>query len=93
MTVGVGCAAASLLGLARLVPQHRWLLALTLGLLALGAGLVAILLWLGDDPSEWYLRGLGGPDRAGGVRRLRPVLHWVDRSELKGVEFLTDSIR
>jgi hypothetical protein len=80
MAVAVACALASLLALARLAPGHRWVLTLTLALLALGAALVAIAPWLGDDPAEWYLRAMGVSLIALAAFTVSvPVLHWVDR--------------
>lgn len=84
MVVAVALAAASLMSLARLAPRHQWVLALTLGLLALGAALVAVAPWLGGDPSEWYLRGMGAVLIALAAFVLSvPVVHWVDRSTLR----------
>jgi hypothetical protein len=55
-------------------------LTLTLALLALGAALVAIVPWLGDNPAEWYLRGMGVSLIALAAFTVSvPVLHWVDR--------------
>jgi hypothetical protein len=80
MAVAVACTLASLVALARLAPAHRWVLTLTLGLLALGAGLVAIVPWLGDEPAEWYLRAMGVALIALAAFTVSvPVLHWVDR--------------
>jgi hypothetical protein len=94
MTVAVACAAASLLALARPAPRHRWVLTVTLGLLALGAALVAIAPWLGDDPSEWYLRALGVVLIALAAFAVSvPVLHWVDRSTLAVTESVTSAVR
>ncbi len=94
MITAVGCAAASLLGLGRLVPRHEWVRAAALGLLALGVGLVAILPWLGDEPSEVYLRALGVVLIALAAFAVSvPVLHWIERSQLTVVEQLSDGIR
>jgi hypothetical protein len=80
MALAVAGALASLLALARLTPGHRWVLTLTLGQLALGAALVASVPWLGDDPAEWYLRGMGVSLIALAAFTVTvPVLHWVDR--------------
>jgi hypothetical protein len=77
----VAAAVATLLARARLARGHEWVLAATLGLLAVGAALVAVSPWLGDDPSEWYLRGLGVVLIAlAGFTVTVPVLHWIDRS-------------
>lgn len=94
MPVAAACAAASLLGLARLTLRHRWVLALTLGLLALAAGLVATLPWLGDDVSGWYLRTMGVVLIALAAFAVSvPVLHWVDRSALGAAEVASDAVR
>lgn len=80
LAVAVACALASLLALARLAPGHRWVLTLTLALLALGAALVAIAPWLGDDPAGWYLRTMGVALIALAACAVSvPVLHFVDR--------------
>jgi len=85
-TLAAACTAASLLALARLARQHRWVFALTLGLLALGATLVAVSLWW-DDPSEIYLRGMGVVLIALAAFAVTvPVLHWVDRATLAVAE-------
>lgn len=94
MTVAFGCVAASLLGLARLTPRHAWVLKVALWLVALAAGLVAIVPWLGDDPSEWYLRTMGVVLIALAAFAVSvPVLHWVDRSALTFAELPSDGVR
>jgi hypothetical protein len=83
LIVAGGASAASLIALARLGPHHRWVLDATLALLAIGAGLAATMPWLGDDPSEWYLRALGVILIALAAFAVSvPVLHWVDRASL-----------
>lgn len=87
MTVAVACAATCLLGLVQLASRHRWVLVLTLGLLALAAALVATVPWLGDDPNEWYVRGMGVVLIALAAFAVSlPVLHWVDRGTLAAAE-------
>jgi hypothetical protein len=94
MTVAVACAAASVLALARLAPRHRWVVALTLGLVAVGAALVTIVPWLGDDPGEWYLRSMGVVLIALAAFAVSvPVLHWVDRSALADAAPRTGTVR
>jgi hypothetical protein len=93
MTLAVAGAAASLLALARLAPHHRWVLVLTLGLLALGATLMAIMPWLGDDPTEWYVRGMGvALITLAAFTVSVPVLHWVDRGTVAAADSV-DAIR
>lgn len=94
MTVAVACAVACLLGLARLAPRHRWVLTVTLGLLALGAAMEAIMPWLGDDPGEWYMRSMGVVFIALAAFAVSvPVLHWVDRGSLAVAESVTGEVR
>lgn len=77
------CTAASLLALAQLAHGHRWVFATTLGLLAVGAAMLAILLWLGDDPSETYVRAMAAVLIVLAAFAVTvPVLHWVDRGAL-----------
>ena len=94
MTVAVGCTAASLLGLARLTPRHAWVLRLALLLVAFGTALVAIVPWLGDDPSEWYVRTMGVVLIALAAFAVSvPVLHWVDRGALALAALPSDGVR
>jgi hypothetical protein len=94
LTLAAAGAAASLLALARLAPRHRWVLGVALGLLALGATLMATLPWLGDDPSEWYLRGMGVVLIALAAFAVSvPVLHWVDRSTLAVAQSSSGGVR
>ena len=92
--VAVACVVASLLALARLAPSHRWVLLVTLGLLTVGTTLYTVLLWLGDDPSEYYLRALGVVlvVLAAFVVTV-PVLHWVDRGAVAVTEARPDAVR
>ncbi len=86
-TVAVACAAASLLALARLAPRHTWIFAVTLTLLGLGAAMISLLLWLGDDPADEYLRALGVVMIVLAAFTVTvPVLHWVDRGALAAAE-------
>lgn len=81
--IAFACTAASLLALARLAPRHAWVFRTTLALLALGALLVSVVFWLGDDPSEVYLRGMGVVLIVLAAFAVSiPVLHWIDRSTL-----------
>lgn len=87
MTVAVAGAAASLLALARLAPPHQWVLVLALGLLALGAALMGIMPWFGDDASEWYVRATGVVLITLAAFTVSvPVLHWVDRGTIAAAE-------
>lgn len=87
MIMAVAGAAASLLALAQLAPRHRRLLRLTLGLLALGATLMAITPWLGDDPTEWFVRAMGVELITLAAFAVSvPVLHWVDRGTIAAAE-------
>jgi DNA-directed RNA polymerase subunit RPC12/RpoP len=93
LTLAVACAIASLLALARLAPRHEWVFTVTLGLLALGAGLLAVLPWLGDDPNEVYVRGMGVVLIALAAFAVTvPVLHWIDRGAL-AVAASPDAVR
>ncbi len=75
--------AASLLALARLAPRHAWLQRVTYTLLGLAAALYAVLPWLGDDPSEWFVRTLGAVMVALAAFAVSvPVVHWIDRGTL-----------
>jgi len=86
LVLAAGCAAASLLVLSRLAPRHEWALRSTLALLALGSVLVGVAPWLGDDPSEWYLRGMGIVLIALAAFAVTvPVLHWIDRGVVRDV--------
>ena len=82
-TIGVACAASALLSFTRLAPGHRWVLTVTLGLLTLGASMLTVVYWLGDDPSEIYVRAMGVVLVAFAAFAVTvPVLHWMDRSAL-----------
>jgi hypothetical protein len=93
-TVAVACAAASLLALARLAPRHAWIFTVTLALLGLGAAMISLLLWLGDDPADEYLRALGVVMIVLAAFTVTvPVLHWVDRGALAAAEAVTGAVR
>ena len=93
-TVAVACTAASLLALARLAPRHAWIFAVTVALLGLGAAMVTLLLWLGDDPADEYLRALGVVMIVLAAFTVTvPVLHWIDRGALGGAEAVTGAVR
>ena len=93
-TVAVACAVAGLLALARLAPRHRWIFTVTLALLGLGAAMVSLLLWLGDDPADEYLRALGVVMIVLAAFTVTvPVLHWVDRGALAAAAAVTGAVR
>jgi hypothetical protein len=93
ITVVLACAVAGVLARARLSPGHEWVLNVTLGLLALGAALVAIAPWI-EDPSEWYLRGMGVILIALAAFAVTvPVLHWIDRGTLTDAGPVTGEVR
>ena len=93
-TVAIACAAASLLALARLAPRHAWIFTMTLALLGLGAVMVGVLPWLGDDPAEAYVRALGVVMIVLAAFTVTvPVLHWVDRAALVVAEAETGAVR
>ena len=88
------CTTASLLALARLSKRHEWVFIVTLALLAVGATMSAILLWLGDDPSEAYVRTMGVVLIVLAAFTVSvPVLHWIDRSTLTTSEDATGAVR
>jgi hypothetical protein len=90
----LACVIASLLALARLAPVHRWVFAVTVGLLGVGATMFSISLWLGDDPSETYMRALGIVLIVLAAFAVSiPVLHWVDRGTLAASEATTGAVR
>lgn len=92
-TLAVAGVAGSLLALARLAPRHRWIFTVTLALLGLGAGMVAVTFWLPDDPDEWYLRAMGVVLIAlAAFTVIVPVLHWVDRAALAVAEAATGAV-
>lgn len=94
LTAAVACVLASLLALARLAPSHRWLFAVTLGLLTIAAAMFAGSLWQGDDPSETYMRALGVAVIALAAFAVTvPVLHWVDRGALAAAEAVEGTVR
>jgi len=75
------CTTASLLSLALLARGHRWVYAVALGLLTLGATMVAVAPWIGSDPPEPFLRAVGVVLVVFAAFAVTvPVLHWVDRS-------------
>jgi hypothetical protein len=92
-TASVAGVAASLIALARVAPRHGWLVKVTFALLGLAAVLYGVLPWLGDDPSEWYVRGLGVVMIGLAAFAVSvPVVHWLDRGALAVAE-ATDAIR
>jgi hypothetical protein len=92
--VATACAVASLLALAQLAPRHAWVFRVTLGLLGLGAAMISLLLWLGDDPADEYLRALGVVMIVLAAFTVTvPVLHWVDRAALAAAEAKTGAVR
>jgi ribosomal protein S27AE len=93
-TASAACVLASLLALAPLAPRHGWVLTVTLILLAVGATMYAVVFWLGDEPSETYMRAMGVVlvVLAAFVVSV-PVLHWVDRGALAVAESSTDAVR
>jgi ribosomal protein S27AE len=92
-TLGAVCTVGSLLALARVAPGHRWVVVLTLGLVAVG-GAMSAATWWWDDPSELYLRGMGVVFIALAAFAVTvPVLHWVDRGALAAAEAAIGSVR
>lgn len=90
--IAAACVLAAFLTLARLARPHGWVLALTLGLLVAGAGMLAGMPWLGDDPNEYYVRAMGVVLVAFAAFALSvPVLHWIDRGAL-AAESVSDAI-
>ena len=66
----------------------------TLGLLGLGAAMISLLLWLGEDPADEYLRALGVVLIVLAAFTVTvPVLHWVDRAALAAAEAETGAVR
>jgi len=93
-TVAVACAVASLLAIARLAPRHTWVFIVTLAVLGLGAAMVCVLLWWGDDPPDAYLRALGVVMIVLAASTVTvPVLHWIDRAALAAAEAVTGAVR
>ena len=93
-TIAAACIVASLLVLAQLSPRHRWVFTLTLALLATGAMTLVISFWLGNDPSEVYLRAMGVVLIVLAAFVLTvPVLHWLDRGVLAAVAASSDAVR
>lgn len=93
-TVAVAGAAGSLLALAQLAPRRAWIFRVTLLLLALGTAMVGVLPWLGDDPSEVYIRALGVVMIVLAAFTVTvPVVHWVDRGVLAAAEAVTGAVR
>lgn len=93
-TLAVACAVASLLALARLGPGHGWIFTVTLALLGVGAAMISLVWWLGDDPADAYLRALGVVMIALAAFAVTvPVLHWVDRGALAAGEALIGAVR
>ena len=74
------CTAAGLLALARLEHRHRWVYVTALVLLAMGATMLAVLPWLGDDPPSMVVRATGVLLIGFAAFAVTvPVLHWIDR--------------
>ena len=93
LTIAAACIVASLLVLAQLAPRHRWVFALTLALLATGATMLVISFWLGNDPSEVYLRAMGVVLIVLAALVVTvPVLHWLDRGALAAVAASSDAV-
>lgn len=93
-TFAIAGAVASLLALARLSRDHGWVFAVTLGLLALGATLVAGMFWLEDEAGDPYLRGTGVVLIALAAFTVTvPVLHWIDRGALAASAFRAGVVR
>ena len=92
--IAVACALAILLALARLAPRHCWVFDVTLGLLAIGAAMLAVTFWFGDDPPEFYLRTMGVVLIAFVAFAVTvPVLHWIDRGALAAAEAGAGAVR
>jgi len=93
-TFSVAGVAASMLALARVAPQHAWLIRVTFVFLAVGAAMYSFVPWLGDDPGEWFLRSLGVVMivLAAFVVTV-PVVHWIDRGALAAAKAATGGIR
>ena len=92
--LAAACALASLLALARLAPRHGWVFAVTLVLIGLGAAMLSVVFWLGEDPPEAYLRALGVVMIALAALTVTvPVLHWVDRGTLAAAEAVIGAVR
>lgn len=90
-TLALACVMASLLALARLTRRHVWVLRLTLGLLGVGAAMLAMSFWLAED-NETYLRVMGVVLIALAAFAVTvPVLHWIDRGAL-ALEGVTDAV-
>lgn len=90
----VACVIASLLALTRLAPAHRWVFEVTLALLTVGATMLVVSFWLGDDPNETYMRGMGIVLIALAAFAVSvPVLHWVDRGTIAVSAATTDGVR
>lgn len=67
---------------------------LTLALLGLGAAMVSVMLWRGDDPPDAYLRALGVVMIVLAAFTVTvPVLHWVDRSTLAAAAAVAGAVR
>ncbi|MGH3136143.1 MAG: hypothetical protein ACRDPV_06595 [Gaiellaceae bacterium] len=92
--MAAACAVASLVALARLAPRHAWVFTVTLALLVVGAAIVSLLPWLGDDPPDAYVRALGVVMIVLAAFTVTvPVLHWVDRAALVVAETETGAVR
>lgn len=90
----VACVIASLLSLARLAPAHRWVFLATLALLGVGATMLGVTFWFGDDPNETYLRAMGVVLIVLAAFAVSiPVLHWLDRGSLAVAEATTEDVR
>ena len=93
-TIAVACTVASLVALVRLPPGHEWVVRVTLGLLAIGAAMLAVTFWFGDDPPEFYLRTMGVVLIAFVAFAVTvPVLHWIDRGALAAAEAGAGAVR
>jgi hypothetical protein len=92
LVTAAACVLAALLTLARLAPEHRWVLAATLALLGLGAVVTVANIWLPDT---------SGLTRAMGVALIAfaafavtvPVLHWLDRGAVAVAAATSDAVR
>ena len=94
MTAAAACTLASLLGLTRLAPRHRWVFVVALALLMLGATMFAIAPWLGDDPPDTYLRIMGVVSIVFAAFAVTvPVLHWVDRGVVTAMDVTAAEVR
>jgi len=92
--VAAACVVASLLALARLAPRRAWVFTVTLALLGVGTAMFSVLLWLGDDPPDAYIRAFGVVMIVLAAFTVTvPVLHWVDRATLAVGEAEAGTVR